>query len=307
MTIRRSNPGIFWKALVLGLGLSACDSQQNQTSDVGISQAGEMPLYIPENWVQIPAGEFLMGSADSDKEAQAIEKPQHKVQVTKAFKISRYEVTFADFARFAKTSQRPLPSDSGFGGSDRARLPVINVAWQEAVDYAKWLSLQTGKHFRLPTEAEWEYAARAGTTSSRFWGDDPAQACRYANVFDRSHQEKIRSTYNVPLGLAAHHDCEEAFLTLAPVGSFLPNAWGLFDMLGNVWEWTADCPHQTYNDAPTLAHQVWGGENQGVCTKRVVRGGSWFVSVRDVRVAARNADRLEDHGSGLGFRLVQED
>jgi formylglycine-generating enzyme required for sulfatase activity len=175
------------------------------------------------------------------------------------------------------------------------------------VDYGQWLSQQTGKHFRLPTEAEWEYAARAGSTSSRFWSDDPAQACHYANVFDKLHQEKIRSTYNVPLGLATHHDCEDPYLTLAPVGSFQPNAWGLFDMLGNVWEWVADCPHQNYSDAPNLAHQAWDIENQGVCTKRVVRGGSWFVGVRDVRVVTRNSDRIEDRGTGLGFRLVMDD
>ncbi len=307
MTTRKTKSDFFWKALVLGLSLSACNSQQNQVLDGGKSQTADVPLYMAENWVQVPAGEFLMGSADSDKEAQAIEKPQHKAQVPKAFKISRYEVTFADYERFAKATQRPLPSDSGFGGKDRARLPVINVSWQEAVDYAQWLSQQTSKHFRLPTEAEWEYAARAGSTSSRFWGDDPAQACHYANVFDKLHQEKIRSTYNVPQGLTMHHPCEEPYLTLAPVGSFQPNAWGLFDMLGNVWEWVADCPHQNYSDAPSLAHQAWDVENQGVCTKRVVRGGSWFVGVRDVRVAARNSDRIEDRGAGLGFRLVMDD
>jgi len=278
---------------------------QNQALDA--RQTGDAAIYFPENWVRIPSGEFLMGSPDSDREAAENEKPQHKVQVLNAFKISRYEVAFAEYTRFAMLTNRPLPSDSGFGAGERQRLPVINISWRDAVDYADWLSEQTGKHFRLPTEAEWEYAARAGSTATRFWGDDPAQACQYANVFDKRNQQEIRRSFNVSPSLATHHNCEDPYFALAPIGSFQPNAWGLFDMLGNVWEWVADCPHQNYVDAPNQANRAWGPENHGDCSKRVVRGGSWFVTVRDVRSAERSSDQTEDRGSGLGFRLVQDD
>lgn len=284
------------------LTLSACNAYQHQDL-----KAEAEPAALDQNsdWVQIPAGEFQMGSLDTDKEATALEKPQHTVKV-QAFKIGRHEVTFAEYERFAKATNKPLPSDSGFIQGERNRYPVINVSWHDANAYADWLSKETGQHFRLPTEAEWEYAARAGSSTERFWGDKPAQACEFANVFDQRNEKEIREKYSVPAVYAAHHHCEDAYFAIAPVGSFKANAWGLHDMLGNVWEWVQDCQHQNYIGAPTSADQAWQTSNAGDCTKHVVRGGSWFVSPQSVRVAFRSGNHSDDRGSGLGFRLVQD-
>ncbi len=285
------------------LALSACSV--NQHHELGVKQEGGS-IYHEEDWVQIPAGEFLMGSPASDQEASDIERPQHSVKITRPFKMSRYEVTFEDYDRFAAATNRPSASDSGFGGENRQHLPVINVSWEDAVAYAKWLSQESGKHFRLPTEAEWEYAARAGTDAKRFWGDDPAKSCEFANVFDKRNQANIRDRFSVPVIWAAHHNCEDAYFAIAPVGSFKPNPWGLYDMLGNVWEWVQDCSHNDYLEAPLLASQSWGTENNGDCSKHGVRGGSWFVAPSYVRVANRSWDPSADRGTGLGFRLVQD-
>lgn len=287
---------------IVFLALSACSAPQH--GDLNVT-GNRQSIYREEDWAQVPAGEFLMGSPEGDKEVSGIEQPQHRVKITKPFKMGRYEVTFEDYGRFAAATHRPLPSDSGFGGENRKHMPVINVSWEDAVAYAKWLSQETGKHFRLPTEAEWEYAARAGATSRRFWGNDPAKACEFANVFDERNQAKIRGRFSVPAIWAAHHNCEDAYFAVAPVGSFKGNAWGLHDMLGNVWEWVQDCSHNNYIGAPA-AGSSWETENSGDCSKRGVRGGSWFVAPQYVRVANRSWNHSADRGTGLGFRLLQD-
>ncbi len=199
------------------------------------------PIYRAEDWVRIEPGEFCMGShaegdapeacpaVSPDAEAQADEQPLHRVRIAKAFLLGKYEVTFAEYDRFVydnlETGMR-LPSDSGFGADlgpeQRQRLPVINVSWHDARDYAAWLSERTGKRFRLPTEAEWEYAARAGTVTPRPWAGGLEAACGHANVFDRKHRAELEARFgsinwdNFP--------CEDAYATTAPAGSFTPNA-----------------------------------------------------------------------------------
>lgn len=138
---------------------------------------------LPEMKVIAP-GRFVMGSPAGDPEAYEPEFPVHEVVIEQAFAIGRSEVTFAEYDRFALATGRRPPSDQGWGGGQR---PVINVSWEDAVAYATWLSKRTGKPYRLPTEAEWEYAARAGSSTKRFWGDDASQACEYANVYDGLH------------------------------------------------------------------------------------------------------------------------
>lgn len=247
-----------------------------------------------------------MGASASDKAANDYERPQHLVQIIQTFKLGRYEVTFAEYQRFAQATHRPVSQDSAPHTGDRNRLPVINVSWDDATAYAAWLSQQTGQHFRLPTEAEWEYAVRAGTTSKRFWGDNPSDACKFANVFDKRNEAKIRQQFSVPKIFADNYTCEDSYFDIAPVGSFKPNPWGLHDMLGNVWEWVQDCRHDNYTGAPTIASSAWEAKNGGDCSKRGVRGGSWFVAVPYVCAAYRSWNSPTDKGNGIGFRLVQD-
>jgi formylglycine-generating enzyme required for sulfatase activity len=263
-------------------------------------------LYHEQDWVKMPAGTFLMGASATDEAANDYEKPQHPVQIVQPFKLGRYEVTFAEYQGFAQATHRATIQDSAPPTVDRSRLPAINVSWDDATAYAAWLSKQTGRHFRLPTEAEWEYAARAGTTGKRFWGDNPTDACQFANVFDKRNEAKIRQRFSVPKIFADNYACEDSYFDSAPVGSFKPNPWGLYDMLGNVWEWVQDCRHDHYTGAPTVASSSWQADNGGDCSKRGVRGGSWFVAVPYVCAAYRSWNNPTDKGNGIGFRLVQD-
>jgi formylglycine-generating enzyme required for sulfatase activity/KaiC/GvpD/RAD55 family RecA-like ATPase len=247
-----------------------------------------------------PAG-FLMGSPEEDNEAWDEERPPHQVVFQKPFAIGKYEVTFEEYDKFAYDTGRRPPSDSGFGGGKR---PVINVSWDDARDYAVWLSKKTRKRYRLPTEAEWEYAARAGTVTRRYWGDDKdhREACRYASVFDRGSENELKSRYNITWQPFA---CEDGYLTTAPVGSFQPNALGLHDMLGNVWEWVEDCWHENYRNAPDDG-SAWLEKEGGNCGLRVIRGGAWNGGPGGVRSAYRGWNARAYRYGNVGFRLAQD-
>ncbi|RMD68212.1 MAG: PEGA domain-containing protein, partial [Gammaproteobacteria bacterium] len=162
--------------------------------------------------VVIPPGRFLMGSPFDEEGRDSDEGPQHRVSIARPFAIGRYEVTFEEYDRFCEATGRRRPDDNGWG---RGKRPVINVSWHDAKAYARWLSKQTGKRYRLPSEAEWEYAARAGTSTRYWWGDRVGHG--HANCD----------------GCGSWWDGKET----APVGFFDPNPWGLYDTAGNVWEW----------------------------------------------------------------------
>nr|VFJ75448.1 MAG: Formylglycine-generating enzyme, required for sulfatase activity, contains SUMF1/FGE domain [Candidatus Kentron sp. FW] len=228
----------------------------------------------------IPAGEFLMGAPKTTGDKN--EHPQHHVRIATPFALGTWLVTFDEFDRFCAATGRQKPSDQGWG---RKRRPVINVSWQDAVDYCAWLSRQTGHHYRLPSEAEWEYAARAGTRTQYWWGDEFDDASR-ANCDHGGIESDIRHT--------------------SPVGSFPSNPFGLYDTAGNVWEWTADCWHDNYQNAPP-DETVWSEKELGHCTHRVVRGGSWNNDPKELRSSSR--DRYPASGVTyglLGFRLARE-
>ncbi len=265
------------------------------------------PILREEDWILIKPGQFDMGSPDADTEATPNEGPPHPVRISKAFKLDRYEVTFEEYDRFAYATGRRPPTDSGFGAglSDekRRRLPVINVSYEDAVAYADWLRRETGKRYRLPTEAEWEYAARAGTPYRRFWGDASSQACEYANVFDKRSEEILRARYAISW---EPHDCEDSYAVIAPVGQFKPNRWGLYDMLGNVYEWVQDCWHENYEGAPKDGSRAWKAENNGNCALRVIRGGSWDSKPWGMRSAYRLRGGPDSRNFTLGFRLAQD-
>jgi formylglycine-generating enzyme required for sulfatase activity len=243
-------------------------------------ESGSASMYDFEpQMVRIPPGTFIMGSPESETGRKSDESPQRKVTIAYPFEIGRYEVTFAQYDAFANDTQRPLPDDRGWGRGDR---PVINVSWHDAQAYVKWLSDKTGKKYRLPTEAEWEYVARADTSTAYWWGEAIGQNNAICN------------------GCGSQWDAQQT----APVGSFKPNTFGVYDTASNVWEWTQDCWHGDYTNAP-LDGTAWLEQNGGDCSRRVVRGGSWLLNPRILRSA--NRIRFTDESIyDTGFRVARD-
>jgi formylglycine-generating enzyme required for sulfatase activity len=233
--------------------------------------------YCPE-MVVVPAGSFMMGSPPTEKGRYASEDPQHIVTIGKPFAVAKFALTFDEWDTCVTYGDCPQGvSDSGWG---RGQQPVINVTWDDAQRYVAWLSKMTGKPYRLLTEAEYEYATRAGTQTAYPWSDDIGQ--NNANCS----------------GCGSKWDAKQT----APVGSFKPNAFGLYDMVGNVFEWVEECAHNNYNGAPTDG-SAWieGGD----CKYRVVRGGAWSGSPDDLRSATRGRYTTGSRINGLGFRVAR--
>ena len=242
--------------------------------------------------VRLRGGNFRMGDIDST--GSSAERPAREVSVN-GFAISRYEVTFDEWdACVAAGGCKTRPDDLGFG---RGRHPVIKVSWQDSQEYVRWLSTRTGKRYRLPTEAEWEYAARAGNEGRFGWGNESEWVCDKANVLDVSGRAK-HPKWNWSV------ICDDGHADTAPVGSYKPNAWGLYDMSGNVWEWTEDCWHPDYTGAPATS-AAWLEADEGECTRRVNRGGGWGNHPRTIRTSTRDADSVDSVGDALGFRVVR--
>ena len=228
--------------------------------------------------VVLPMGRFRMGSPASKAGYFDKAVPVHTVTISRPIAMSRYPVTFEDYDRFVAATDAERPNDQGWG---RGRWPVINVNWHDAKAYAAWLSEQTGKTYRLPSESEWEYAARAGTETAYSWGNEVG--VNRANCLD----------------CVSEWDSEQT----SPVGSFEPNAFGLYDMHGNVWEWVEDCWHSNYEGAPSDGSAWTSGGNGDRC---VVRGGSWDLDPWDLRSANRYRIPPSYRYLNNGFRLVQD-
>lgn len=241
--------------------------------------------------VVIPAGKFIMGSDSSERGHNANEAPAHAVTFAQPFAIGKYEITFAEWdACVAEKACAAVPDD-GWG---RGRRPVIHVNFEMAHGYARWLSQKTGKQYRLPSEAEWEYAARGGSTTPWFWGAEETQACEFGNVGDQTLKPEHPDW---PL-----HSCKDGYAKTSPVGSFKPNGFGLYDTVGNVWEWVEDCFNPTYEGAP-VDGSAWV---TGDCVRRVDRGGGWYNKPEAVRSALRYAgDEPKRQNNTLGFRVVR--
>ncbi|MBX9637125.1 MAG: SUMF1/EgtB/PvdO family nonheme iron enzyme [Nitrosomonas sp.] len=242
-------------------------------------QLDETRLLFEPEMVRIPPGKFLMGSHETEAGRDADEGPQHEVIIGYTFEIGKYAVTFDEYDTFAKATNRQLTSDNGWR---RGKRPVINVSWNDAQAYVKWLSEQTGKQYRLPTEAEWEYAARAGTQTRYWWGDG------------------IGRNNAVCDGCGSEWDNQQT----APAGSFKANAFGLHDTAGNVWEWTQDCWHENYSGAP-VDGSAWLEKSGGDCDRRVVRGGSWNNEPQFLRSAIRVMLNTGGANLNLGFRIAR--
>jgi formylglycine-generating enzyme required for sulfatase activity len=222
--------------------------------------------------VAVPAGSFNMGSPASEEGREADEGPQHPVTIARGFAAGKYEVTFAEWDACVADGGCGVyrPDDNGWG---RGNHPVIDVSWDDAKSYVTWLSRKTGKQYRLLSESEWEYAARARTATSYYWGNTA---------------EATYAKYGSSDGTAA-------------VGSYRPNSFGLYDMLGNVWEWTEDCYHASYSGAPGDG-SAWTSAD---CSQRVLRGGSWSYNPNNLRSAYRLSFSPGNRVNFFGFRVAR--
>ncbi|MCP4701137.1 MAG: SUMF1/EgtB/PvdO family nonheme iron enzyme, partial [Gammaproteobacteria bacterium] len=241
--------------------------------------------------VWIPPGSFRMG----DIQGKGLEnaRPVHRVRLN-AFALGRYEVTFEEYDRFCEAAGREKPVDAGWG---RSRRPVINVSWEDAQAYAQWLSKETGHDYRLPAEAQWEYAARAGGEDLYYWGDNPDEACGYENVADETFKQELDLLeWDI-------HNCTDGYADTAPVGQFEANEFSLYDMSGNVYEWVWDWYDKKYY-ARSPEENPEGPESGAY---RVTRGGNLNNSPRYVHSANRWGTFPGNRHSNIGFRLARLD
>lgn len=296
--------------LLVSLGVSAQGESRWKT----FKDCAECP-----EMVVVPAGEFLMG-ADQIEEAREYltdefrnrSMPLRQVKVGR-FAVGKYEVTLGQYRTFAEATGRGSEGcftwlageyrmDLGRSWRNPGYLqdethPVTCVSWEDANAYVQWLSSKSGRQYRLPSEAEWEYAARAGTSASRFWGDDAARSCAYANGADQSAQALIAEARSWSIVM-----CDDGHAHTAPVGSFRANAFGLHDMLGNAAEWTADCWNGDYRGAPADS-TAWV---TGDCGLRAVRGGAWDDSPAGLRSAYRVGSPVVIRVYARGFRVARQ-
>ena len=273
----------------------------------------------PEMMV-IPAGRFMMGAAAGEEAREGLaegfrhrSEPQHAVEI-KRFSAGKFEVTRGQYRVFAAATARGSDgcfvwTGGGFeqdpakdwrnpGYAQDDRHPVACVSWDDASAYAGWLSKRTGKDYRLLTEAEWEYAARAGTTTARFWSDTGMASCDYANGADLTTAGEAPGADTWAVA-----NCDDRYAYTAPVGSYRANSFGLYDMLGNVEEWTQDCWHPNYGGAPTDG-RAWISGN---CYRRAVRGGSWDDAPVGLRAAYRVGSPTVIRVYRRGFRVARAD
>jgi formylglycine-generating enzyme required for sulfatase activity len=257
----------------------------------------------------VPAGRFKQGSARADGTGAAFERPLHWVLIAHPFAISTSAVTVDEFRPFIAATGRDMRGCDTY--EDRWRIrpdaswenpgfvqtgshPVTCVSWDDAKAYAGWLSRTTGHRYRLPSAAEWEYAARAGAEAVRPWNADESGACANANVADQRAARRYPGWAVFP--------CDDGYVYTAPVGSFKANSFGLNDMLGNVFQWSDDCWHADYAGVPTDG----SSRTYGDCSERELRGGSWFTTPEFVRASYRNHFGVNYRASSVGIRLIRD-
>ncbi len=261
--------------------------------------------------VIVPGGKFSMGAPGGEPDRP--EGPVREISI-KSFSIGRYEITNAEYRTFLEASRyTPDPGclvwrdgfvdvpEAGWaqpepGLAPASNEPVVCVSWNDANAYARWLSALTGRRYRLPTEAEWEYVASSGQPGTYPWGDDSARACEFANVLDATGQSA--GQFDWPAA-----ECDDGYARVAPVGRFQANRFGLFDVIGNVWEWTEDCYEAPYPPGPLDGGPVRGGEQ---CELRTVRGGGWITRPDRLRPTFRGRDPAGTRYRFFGFRVVRE-
>lgn len=261
--------------------------------------------------IAIPSGSFVMGSPASELGRSEAEGPQHQVHVN-SLAVGKFHITRGQFAAFVNESSYHAGDDCytfensryekrsgrnwlkpGFPQDDTH--PAVCISWNDAQSYVTWLARKTGKGYRLLSEAEWEYVARAGSPAAHYWGGNPDLACKYSNTMDESARSEISS---ITLAVQV---CKDGFAYTSPVGSFMPNAFGLYDMLGNAWQWTEDCSNENYNGSPKDG-SAW---TNGNCDQRVERGSAWSSTPQYSRLSARLWDSVADRNDYSGFRVAR--
>lgn len=287
--------------LVLAL-LSAGASGQ------GFRECAECP-----EMVALPAGRFIMGVPPGEEAREDLparistwSEPMAEIAIGPGLAIGRFHVLRGEYAAFvAATGHAGGPCDGDTPGLDwrnpgfpqTDRHPVVCVNLSDAAAYATWLSRRTGRRYDLPSEAQWEYAARAGTATARFWGDGRAEACAHANAADRT----LRDSEPEPGDTTRYFACADGHAATAPAGSFRANGFGLHDMLGNAWQWTRDCWQPHLRDMPRDGAPRMGGD----CAQHAVRGGAWNYSPRYIRSGFRYGDAVTDRATSNGFRVIR--
>jgi formylglycine-generating enzyme required for sulfatase activity len=268
--------------------------------------------------VVVPAGTFRMGTPlGSGVNNETGEMPPVAMTIPKPFLIGRTELTRGEFGMFARETkfqpkilcrvwnrgrmryvddQNRTWREPGVPESPTPRHPVSCVNWHESKAYAAWLAAKTGKPYRLPTEAEWEYAARAGSDALYPWGDNPAGACKTANIYDITARRATPQAW-------PHAACVDGYADIAPVASLEPNAFGLYDMIGNVWEFAEDCATKSHIGRPPDGRAwVWAGG----CNRIIQRGGGWFTSTERSRPGYHGDATATDHFDFGGFRVARD-
>lgn len=282
--------------------------------------------------VLVPSGRFVMGSSEREGERMneeggrrgslsfllERERPQRTVEIA-TFAAGRYEVTVAEYAAFARATGFPAGQNcisdqdgdlrwewSGAGNwrqpgfSQTDRDPVVCVSWEDVQHYIAWLNTRTQGGYRLLTEAEWEYVARAGSQMPYTWGESASDACRYANVGDETALARYHSWRTNGDFLFS---CNDEVLFTSPVGRYVPNAMGLFDVIGNVSEWVQDCYEEHLRHVPSNGLAYVGGR----CRERTVRGGSWnYTTPQMLRAAFRTGSRQTNRQDSVGFRVARD-
>lgn len=242
--------------------------------------------------VVVPAGSFEMRTAPWGPGHPHNEGYFYPVTFTQPFAVAKFETTFDEWDACVKDGKCQAQDDSGWG---RGKRPAINMSWSEATQYALWLSAKTGKHYRLPANAEWEYAARAGLGMNRYFGISPADICKYGNVYDQTAHKEYEFDWKP-------EPCDDGQAVTAVVGSFKPNAFGLYDTIGNVFEWTEDCASPRWRGAPGNG-KPW---IEGDCTLRGYRGASWITNEPFYLLEPHRFKFLGARANDLGFRVVRD-
>lgn len=308
----RSKKAIF--CFVLLVGFAAFINAQSKPEE--FKDCKECP-----DMVVIPAGEVYIGSYKEEIGRKKRERDRVLAKIDKSFAMAKTEVTLAQYRIFMEETKyksklgyykgEPLVGCNYFDGKSygyvaehnwknpgypqRETDPVVCVSWSDAEAYAKWLTKKTGRTYRVPSAVEFEYASRAGSSTPWYWGTDPAEACDYANIGDRAFAAKFPTRASFP--------CEDGYIFTTKVGRFKPNNFGLYDMVGNAWEWTNDCFHNDLTNTPADGSSLTDNTDDA-CAWRTPKGGGWISGVAWSRAAVRSRDGADYKSFMLGFRVA---